>query len=120
MKVSFTLLAAASLASAFPGMAGTRDEALKMLNDQLEAEKLQERQLLTGLAGLVNDVGGLLGSVAASVDPDNKRPEPGYPYMAPKATDSRGPCPGLNTLANHGYLPRDGYVNFGQVVDATS
>eukprot|EP00475_Leptophrys_vorax_P004050 TRINITY_DN123_c0_g1_i1.p1 TRINITY_DN123_c0_g1~~TRINITY_DN123_c0_g1_i1.p1 ORF type:complete len:245 (-),score=44.15 TRINITY_DN123_c0_g1_i1:126-860(-) len=22
--------------------------------------------------------------------------------------DSRGPCPGLNTLANHGYLPHDG------------
>ena len=21
---------------------------------------------------------------------------------------TRGPCPGLNTLANHGYLPRDG------------
>ena len=21
---------------------------------------------------------------------------------------ARGPCPGLNTLANHGYLPRDG------------
>ncbi|KAJ7041654.1 Cloroperoxidase, partial [Mycena alexandri] len=27
---------------------------------------------------------------------------------APTATDLRGPCPGLNTLANHGYLPRDG------------
>jgi hypothetical protein len=22
--------------------------------------------------------------------------------------DQRGPCPGLNALANHGYLPRDG------------
>ncbi|KAJ6458954.1 Chloroperoxidase [Mycena vitilis] len=29
-------------------------------------------------------------------------------WMAPKSTDVRGPCPGLNTLANHGYLPRDG------------
>lgn len=24
------------------------------------------------------------------------------------AGDVRGPCPGLNTLANHGYLPRNG------------
>ncbi|GAP91331.1 putative chloroperoxidase [Rosellinia necatrix] len=30
------------------------------------------------------------------------------PYVKPKSTDSRGPCPLLNTLANHGYLPHDG------------
>ncbi|KAI0909290.1 putative chloroperoxidase [Ustulina deusta] len=30
------------------------------------------------------------------------------PYVKPKSTDSRGPCPMLNTLANHGYLPHDG------------
>ncbi|KAL2860991.1 peroxidase family protein [Aspergillus lucknowensis] len=29
-------------------------------------------------------------------------------WIAPGPNDSRGPCPGLNTLANHGYLPRDG------------
>ncbi|KAJ7744636.1 Chloroperoxidase [Mycena metata] len=29
-------------------------------------------------------------------------------WIAPKATDLRSPCPGLNTLANHGYLPRSG------------
>ncbi|KAJ7099305.1 Cloroperoxidase [Mycena belliarum] len=29
-------------------------------------------------------------------------------WIAPKATDLRSPCPGLNTLANHGYLPRNG------------
>ncbi|KAM0693775.1 hypothetical protein Q7P36_007032 [Cladosporium allicinum] len=29
-------------------------------------------------------------------------------WIAPTAGDSRGPCPGLNTLANHGYIPRDG------------
>ncbi|KAK5626792.1 hypothetical protein RRF57_002507 [Xylaria bambusicola] len=26
------------------------------------------------------------------------------PYVKPKSSDSRGPCPLLNTLANHGYL----------------
>lgn len=31
-----------------------------------------------------------------------------YPFKKPDATVSRGPCPGLNALANHGILPRDG------------
>ncbi|KAJ7603195.1 Cloroperoxidase [Mycena polygramma] len=35
-----------------------------------------------------------------------------HKWIAPKATDVRSPCPGLNThvtpLANHGFLPRDG------------
>ncbi|KAK2614984.1 hypothetical protein N8I77_001764 [Diaporthe amygdali] len=29
-------------------------------------------------------------------------------WQAPSPDDSRAPCPLLNTLANHGYLPRDG------------
>jgi len=31
-----------------------------------------------------------------------------YNYQAPGPNDGRSPCPALNTLANHGYLPRDG------------
>ncbi|KAL1859017.1 hypothetical protein Daus18300_009655 [Diaporthe australafricana] len=31
-----------------------------------------------------------------------------YAWQAPSATDRRSPCPMVNTLANHGYLPRDG------------
>ncbi|KAJ7489169.1 Cloroperoxidase [Mycena latifolia] len=31
-----------------------------------------------------------------------------HKWIAPSATDVRSPCPGLNTLANHGYLPRNG------------
>ncbi|KAL0064328.1 hypothetical protein AAF712_008774 [Marasmius tenuissimus] len=31
-----------------------------------------------------------------------------YPYMAPGPSDLRSPCPGLNAMANHGFLPRDG------------
>ncbi|KAK7184317.1 hypothetical protein PSPO01_09694 [Paraphaeosphaeria sporulosa] len=30
------------------------------------------------------------------------------PWKAPGEGDDRGPCPMLNTLANHGYLPRNG------------
>lgn len=36
-------------------------------------------------------------------------PEPkGHEFRAAGPFDSRSPCPGLNALANHGYLPRDG------------
>lgn len=28
-----------------------------------------------------------------------------------EAGDQRGPCPGLNALANHNYIPHDGVVN---------
>lgn len=44
----------------------------------------------------------LTSVVSAQVD------ETKYPFKAPSATDYRSPCPGLNTLANHGILPRDG------------
>nr|P04963.3 RecName: Full=Chloroperoxidase; AltName: Full=Chloride peroxidase; Short=CPO; Flags: Precursor [Leptoxyphium fumago]ANZ54412.1 heme-thiolate peroxidase HTP1 [Leptoxyphium fumago]CAC16733.1 chloroperoxidase [Leptoxyphium fumago] len=58
-----------------------------------------------------------VGAVAAL--PHSVRQEPGsgigypydnntLPYVAPGPTDSRAPCPALNALANHGYIPHDG------------
>lgn len=44
--------------------------------------------------------------------------EEGHPYVAPGPGDARGPCPGLNTLANHGYLPHNGIVSPDQLVRA--
>ncbi|TFL01326.1 Chloroperoxidase [Pterulicium gracile] len=38
--------------------------------------------------------------------------------MAPGPTDMRGPCPGLNTLANHGYVPRNGIVSVDHIMNA--
>ncbi|EQL03987.1 oxidase [Ophiocordyceps sinensis CO18] len=35
-----------------------------------------------------------------------------------EAGDQRGPCPGLNALANHNYIPHDGVVNSFQVIFA--
>ena len=31
-----------------------------------------------------------------------------HAFVAPGPGDKRGPCPGLNALANHGYLPHNG------------
>ncbi|KAH6906949.1 Chloroperoxidase [Coprinopsis sp. MPI-PUGE-AT-0042] len=41
-----------------------------------------------------------------------------HPYLEPKEGDIRGPCPGLNTLANHGWLPRDGVASPSQMIIA--
>ncbi|KAK3684323.1 Chloroperoxidase [Podospora appendiculata] len=48
-------------------------------------------------------VGTWLFSLAAAL------PEPkGHEWHPPGRDDSRSPCPGLNAMANHGWLPRSG------------
>ncbi|KAH6905634.1 Chloroperoxidase [Coprinopsis sp. MPI-PUGE-AT-0042] len=44
--------------------------------------------------------------------------DPAHPFIKPGPLDIRGPCPGLNTLANHGYLPRSGIASPQQIVEA--
>lgn len=134
-NVLYALVAFPILGWAFPQMAGvaSREEMLLQLrqqrNEELAAEKRNpdpepSPQLLGTVGGVLSSLGsditGLLGSVASAVSPDNKRPEAGYTFQAPGPSDSRGPCPGLNLLANYGYLPRNGYVNLGQVIAATA
>ena len=43
-----------------------------------------------------------------------------HAFVAPDLTggDQRGPCPGLNALANHGYLPHDGVADIPTIIDA--
>ncbi|KAJ7731420.1 Peroxidase, family 2-domain-containing protein [Mycena maculata] len=77
-STSFTLLALTSVVTGFPAY-GTR---MPLLRDDLPAGTPE----------------------FSSRDSD---PAVGV-FQAPNSTDVRSPCPGLNALANHGYLPRDG------------
>lgn len=45
-----------------------------------------------------------------------------YAFVPPnfEAGDQRGPCPGLNALANHGYLPHNGVADMATIVKATN
>jgi hypothetical protein len=122
-------LALPALAAAYPGMMGgkSRQEIEDYLRAEIKREEMEKReaQLLNPIGNLLGALGdtvsGLLNSVGqAIVVKSNLRPEPGYEFKAPGPNDSRGPCPGLNLLANYGYLPRDGYVNQGQVLEATA
>ena len=42
-----------------------------------------------------------------------------YAWVAPGPDDLRGPCPGLNALANHGYFPHSGVVPLAVGASAT-
>ncbi|EXJ56351.1 uncharacterized protein A1O5_12618 [Cladophialophora psammophila CBS 110553] len=39
-----------------------------------------------------------------------------YQWKAPTSSAQRGPCPGLNALANHGYIDRSGVAKFPDVI----
>ncbi|RMY15180.1 hypothetical protein D0868_01033 [Hortaea werneckii] len=43
-----------------------------------------------------------------------------YKFVPPGPGDARGECPGLNALANHNYLPHNGYATIQQFIDATN
>ncbi|KAL1642463.1 hypothetical protein SLS61_009677 [Didymella pomorum] len=43
-----------------------------------------------------------------------------HKYIAPGPNDLRGPCPGLNAMANHGYLPRNGISTITQMTTAST
>lgn len=43
-----------------------------------------------------------------------------HKWVAPGPNDIRGPCPGLNALANHGYFPHSGVVPLLQAATATN
>ncbi|KAH6885612.1 Chloroperoxidase [Coprinopsis sp. MPI-PUGE-AT-0042] len=71
----------------------------------------------------------LVAPIPHPVNPPNPPPPPtflgaklvndaAHPFRAPKKSDLRGPCPGLNTLANHGWLPRDGVATPAQIITA--
>lgn len=41
-----------------------------------------------------------------------------HAFQAPGKNDQRGPCPGLNALANHNYISHDGITSYAEVVTA--
>ncbi|KAM0798671.1 hypothetical protein BDR22DRAFT_881597 [Usnea florida] len=43
-----------------------------------------------------------------------------YAWVAPGTGDQRGPCPGLNALANHGYLPHNGVADVPTIISAVN
>ncbi|KAF8847565.1 Cloroperoxidase [Acephala macrosclerotiorum] len=42
-----------------------------------------------------------------------------HAFVAPGPNDLRGPCPGLNAMANHGYIPHNGVATIPQLIHGT-
>ncbi|KAF9528527.1 heme-thiolate peroxidase [Crepidotus variabilis] len=45
-------------------------------------------------------------------------PDSAHPFAAPGPTDQRGGCPGLNIMANYGYINRNGITDVGELLYA--
>ena len=86
----------ASMATAIPGMAGIRSRALPLSQDE-------------GNSGPIDSL--VFNAQEQFVD---VRPGKPNQFIAPGAGDKRGPCPGLNAAANHGFLPRNGITSVSQ------
>ncbi|MCJ1360738.1 MAG: hypothetical protein MMC33_010747 [Icmadophila ericetorum] len=54
-----------------------------------------------------------LGNVEVPTDGDIA-----HAFVPPGPNDIRGPCPGLNTAANHNFISHDGITNLAELLDA--
>lgn len=92
------------MATAFPQMAGIHGRQIPNL-------PLSENE---GNSGPIDSV--VFNAQDQFVD---VRPGTTHRYIAPGPNDKRGPCPGLNAAANHGFLPRSGITTIPQSMDLT-
>lgn len=112
---SALLSALAPLSAAFP--AALMKEAIE--NDpQIAARALEliERQQGADAATALFEPANTFDAEKQYIDISEGS---GHEYVAPGPNDLRGPCPGLNAFANHGFIPHNGYATTQQFIDAT-
>ena len=104
---SFTVLFAAS-ASAFPALSPDAANVLARAASSMELVQAS----------------GVLEKRQIPFDPVSQRVDVSgeHEWRAPDLAggDQRGPCPGLNALANHGYLPRNGISSWEAIATVTN
>lgn len=101
-----------------------RDEEVDIdaaiLTPKAHKRHVEERGLVGGILGALTgtlaalDVPTVQASGLEAIPGNN----PDYQYIAPTDTDIRGTCPTLNTLANHGYISRNGVTTFAEAANA--
>lgn len=120
MKLSYTTLAVLAcsleLVTAFPSI------ALEAAAKRTEAQSKEKRCPYADMHQHQNEK-RVLG-IAPGFNADAQRIDVSgeHAFVPPNfsAGDLRGPCPGLNALANHNYLPHNGWASLTQFVDATN
>lgn len=103
MKFFVLFSIATPLALGFPDL-GKSPEA------RLEAQELLKRQDPLGLSRAQTNCGP---TPCPTFDEEDQQVSTTgeHAFASPGPGDIRGPCPGLNAAANHGYLPRNGIAN---------
>ncbi|KAH9811650.1 Chloroperoxidase [Melampsora americana] len=114
----FLLISLFQYSQAFPGH--YLERAFNSVASNISAaglENLKARGLL--------DLGNVIGLIPTSLDLGpvasigRKRiPDSDHPFIAPGPNDIRGGCPGLNIMANYGYISRNGITNVAEVIYA--
>lgn len=130
MKVLATLASLAAVTSAFPIIDGLNAEqhrkaaelatrTLKKLNIETKPWKRSNLPLPSDALGVsrAETNCGPTG-ICAGFDEEDQfvSLEGEHAYAAPAPDEIRGPCPGLNAAANHGYLPRSGVASIEETV----
>ncbi|KAL9528660.1 Dothistromin biosynthesis peroxidase [Sphaerulina musiva] len=118
------LLSAPQLATAFPSsilsQAASQDPTFAARAAEILSSSTfnSKRQIVTadGATRIFEPV-GIFNAEAQLVDVG---PGSGHEWIAPGPEDLRGPCPGLNAFANHGFLPHNGYATITQFIEATN
>jgi len=113
MKYSTTVIGAAALCisevAAFP--AAVFDLSAKASQD-LETRKSLERRFDNFYATRAQPTFNASAQYVSN--------QGAHAFVAPDLnTEARGPCPGLNAMANHNYLPHNGVANIQQFIDST-
>ncbi|KAJ5648442.1 hypothetical protein N7490_004814 [Penicillium lividum] len=131
MKFPTTLIALVAATSAFPVIdnldADIHRKAAQLASrtlKNLEAQQphLRRRQSLPlpsdalGLSQAETNCGPTGVCVEFNAEDQFVSVEGEYAYAPPAADEIRGPCPGLNAAANHGYLPRSGIASIEETV----
>ncbi|KAL1795540.1 hypothetical protein ACET3X_005764 [Alternaria dauci] len=98
--------------------AGHDPELLKRAEEAARLVELEGRQAGAG-AGAATAIFEPIPIFNAKAQYINVTASSGHEYVAPGPNDLRGPCPGLNALANHNFLPHNGYASVQQYIDAT-
>ncbi|KAI8951280.1 Chloroperoxidase [Xylaria longipes] len=112
MRFVIALVGVITATSAFPTVENLarlaqRDESLSLLTDR-SIDELREH--LAQLKEKTLSFDPLADPIDVSGEHSFKAPDF-------QNGDQRGPCPGLNALANHGYIPHDGIVAFLDVLE---
>ncbi|KAK4201983.1 putative aromatic peroxygenase [Triangularia verruculosa] len=65
-------------------------------------------KIITSFSAIFTTTYNTLESILSRPAQGNDSQQDDHTFQPPKPTDKRSPCPMVNALANHNYLPRDG------------